>query len=923
MWEGIARGAEGHAVAELLSCAQHGPAVLLVEGEAGIGKTTLLLEAADRARALGFAVLTAHGSPAELGYAYAAVADLLSGIDDALTDVLPLRQRLALERVRWDQHVVEGPATDERTTAAAFLHVLEHLSNRAPVLLAVDDGQWLDPSSRLVLGLVRQRLAGSVALLLTLRIDEHDPDGAARKFFSELAAAGPRVRMRPLDVGGVNDVIAARLGRPLPRPVVTRIHRVSGGNPLFALELARAELHTSRWTTGVPDGLAALVRDRLRDIGDEEQRVLLAVACAAEPTVEMVSRTVDLPADRVLAVLDSVADLGVVALAGNRIRFSHPLFATGVAANALPAHRRAIHRALAETVHEPELRARHLALAATTNDETTLTAIDLGADVLAARGALAAAADLIELALTRGGDTPMRRIRAAELHFRSGSIPPARAHLLSTLDGLQPGVVRGLALAHLGAVMAYADDLTGAINALSEAADEAADAPALRLVCEIRLALALAIAGRMTETVERAQRAITLAEGLEAPGLHSQALALWVTAAFIQGQGVHDHALREAVQLEDPNSGATTFLRAGAVQAVMSAYIGDLETAEAQLQAVKHSMSTVGNEIDLVWVDNRLAAVAIWSGRYDAAEEWARAAVQRAEQLDARLSLATAWTKRATVAAYRGRDREARTDAMAAIDTARAIGALRQVKEPTRVLAFLEVSRGNYAAALTLLTPLLEEFDPPRELEIEGGEHLPDAVEALIALRDLTQAQKVVDALEQHGLERDRPWMRSVGARGRGALLAARGDLAAAHEALDEAMVHHQRLAMPFERARTQLLLGQLQRRRRRRRDAAATLTSALETFDELGTPIWVERARTELKRLEATRSHGQQLTPAERRIAGLAARGLSNREIAAELFLAEKTIDSTLTSVYRKLAIRSRAGLAAALNRIAEQPNS
>ncbi|MEZ0358723.1 AAA family ATPase [Mycobacterium sp. SA01] len=919
MWEGMARGSvEDQAVAELLHRAQDGPAVLLVEGEAGIGKTTLLFDAAERAKSLGFAVLTAHGSPAELGYAYAAVADLLSGIDDSSLAALPPRQQLALERARCGQHV-EGPETDERTTATAFGRALEDLSVREPVLLTLDDAQWLDPSSRRVLGLVGQRLAGRTALLVTLRSNEGDPGDPTRATPFELPGAS-RVRMRPLDADGIHGVIAARLGRTLPRPVVTRIHRTSGGNPLFALELARAELNTATRTAGLPNGLAALVRDRLRRIGSEEQQVLLAAACAADPTVEVVSHAVDLPADAVLAAVGSAEALGVVALAGGRIRFSHPLFSTGVAANALPADRRAVHRALAETVNEPELRARHLALAATTGDETTLAAIDTGADVLAARGALAAAADLLELALTRGGDTPPRRIRAAELHFRSGSVTLARAHLQSTLDHLPPGVMRGLALAHLGAVMAYDDDLTGAIDALSEAAEEAAGAPALRLVCELRLALALAVAGRMAEAVERALRAIALAEDLETPGLRSQALALWVTAAFIQGQGVHEHALREAVQLEDPNSGATTFLRAGAVEAVISAYVGDLGTAEAQLQAVKRSMTAVGNEIDLVWVDNRLAAVAIWSGRYDLAEDWARAAVQRAEQLDARLSLVTAWTKRATVAAYRGRDHDARADAMAAIDTAHAIGARRQVKEPTRVLAFLEVSHGNYEDALAVLTPLLEEFDPPHELEIEGGEYLPDAVESLIALRHLQRAETVIDALEQHGCERDRPWMMAVGARGRGALLAARGDLVAAHRALDDAMVHHQRLAMPFERARTQLLLGQLQRRRRQRRDAAVTLSSALDTFDELGAPIWAERARTELKRLDATRSRGQHLTAAEHRIAGLAAQGLSNREIATELFLAEKTIDSTLSSVYRKLAIRSRAGLAVALNNIAGQ---
>jgi len=128
-------------------------------------------------------------------------------------------------------------------------------------------------------------------------------------------------------------------------------------------------------------------------------------------------------------------------------------------------------------------------------------------------------------------------------------------------------------------------------------------------------------------------------------------------------------------------------------------------------------------------------------------------------------------------------------------------------------------------------------------------------------------------------------------------------------------MVQHERLAMPFEQARTQLLLGQLQRRRRQRGSATTSLASALSTFQELGTPLWAERARTELARLGGARGDGARLTPAERRTAVLAAQGKSNREIAVELFLAEKTIESTLSSVYRKLGIRSRARLAAALD--------
>ena len=342
--------------------------------------------------------------------------------------------------------------------------------------------------------------------------------------------------------------------------------------------------------------------------------------------------------------------------------------------------------------------------------------------------------------------------------------------------------------------------------------------------------------------------------------------------------------------------------------------MGDLDTAEVLLRAEQHRMTGDGNEIDLVWIDNRLAAVATWAGHYDQAEEIARAALQRAEQLGARLSVLTARTKRAAAAAYQGRDADAHADAHAAIDAARAMGAHRQVREPSRILAFLATSRGDYPAALTILRPLLDGFDPPRDLEIEGAEHLPDAIEALTALGHLDQADILATALATHGAARDRPWMMAMGARGRGHVLAARGDLANALHAVEQALEHHQRLPMPFELARTKLLLGQLQRRRRQRRPAHDTLTAALTAFDQLGAPVWAARTRAELARLRAPRGDGNQLTAAERRAADLAARGLSNRQIAAELFLAEKTIESTLTVVYRKFGIRSRAALSNAL---------
>lgn len=920
----VERELEARALSDLLVRAARGPAGLVVEGEAGIGKTTLVVDAADDAADRGFRVLCAHGSPAEVTYAYAAVADLLSSVDDAALDGLPGVQRAALDRARFGGTVAGAVGTDERAVATAFLSVIERTSVDAPVLVAIDDAQWLDVSSRAVIGFTARRLDARVGMLVATRIGDPQSIDARSWLQFRRPETVTRIRMRPLSLGGVHALVAARLGRTLPRPTIVRIHDISGGNPFFAVELAaNAVDHSSDMSVALPESLAALVRSRIGRADDAAAAVLLATACAATPTVELVAAATEMPASRVVEVLESVEGRGVVDLDGNRVRFTHPLYASGVCADATSSRRRAMHRKLAAIVEQPELKARHLALAATTGDPDTLSALDAATEATVAQGAPAIAAELTELALRLGGDTAQRRIRAGELHFRAGSLASARTHLESALQEVPAGVMRGLALMWLGAVKGYDDDTVGAVEAMTEAADEARDVPALRLLCLLRAALALVMTDRLEEAIERGAAAVELAEQLGVPGLRSQALSIWVAGKFVWGLGVDRPALETALQLEDPHGGATTWFRASAVQAMICAYTGDLDRADAQMRALQQRMIDNGTEVDILWAAVHLAAIAVWSGRYADATDAALEAVQHAEQMSGRLALVTAWTAQAAAAAYTGREADARSAGTAAIDTAHQIGAPQLAKEPTMGLGFLEVSLGNYTAALEVLRPLLDAFDPIHTTEIEGGGHLPDAIEALSGLGRAEEAEPLVDALERQGTARDRPWMQAMGARGRGHILAARGELEAAQRAVEEAMVHHERLPMPFERARTQLLLGQLMRRRRRIPAATATLREALETFERIGAPLWAARARNEIARLDRPRGDSQTLTAAERRVAVLAADGQSNKEIAAELFVSEKTVEANLSRIYRKLSIRSRAALTAALRADDERSNT
>ena len=238
---------------------------------------------------------------------------------------------------------------------------------------------------------------------------------------------------------------------------------------------------------------------------------------------------------------------------------------------------------------------------------------------------------------------------------------------------------------------------------------------------------------------------------------------------------------------------------------------------------------------------------------------------------------------------------------------------------PITTLAFLDVSLGNYDAALTTLKPLLCTFDnKSKATEIFVAPFLPDAVEALVQLGQLADAEPLVDALERNGRRLDRPWMLALGGRCRAMLLAARGDLDAASSAVQQAMIEHDRLPMPFERARTQLLLGQIQRRQRQKAIASSTLQEALGAFERLGTPLWAERARAELARVKVGPQQGIGLSASEQRVAELAASGLTNREISAMLFISPKTVGGNLARVYRKLGIHSRAQLGRHIGQLA-----
>jgi DNA-binding CsgD family transcriptional regulator len=912
----ISREPQATAIADFVTSVVAAPSALVMEGEPGIGKTTLWLEAIERARTAGFRVLAARPVAAESVLAYASLADMLSELDGHLLAQLPVPQRVALDHVLSRDDAACAPA-DQRAIAAGFLSVVTILAEQSKVLVAVDDLQWLDTSSRLVVAFAARRLVGPVGVLATVRA------GAEGNAASWLQLPRPddvtRITVPPMSIGALHAVISDRLGHSLSRPLMVRIEEASRGNPFYALELAKT-MNSSQPETGMvlPDSLSELIRSKVRSLAPDVDDALLAVACLAAPTVGLVARGLASDPDTVARQLEDAENRGVLEINGDRIRFSHPIFARGVYNDAKPERRCAMHRRLSAVVDEPELRARHLALGSTTADAATLEALDSAAVTARNRGAPAAAAELVDLAIGLGGRTPQRLIQAAAHHFTAGDPRRARALLDEAIGQLQPGATRAEAASLLGYVRLLDDSFPEAAQLLESALDEAADDPGVLVPILVTLSFALFNAGRLDAASQRVDEAVARAEASGRADLVSQALSMRAMVLLLQGRGLDDAGMRRALELEDRRANMPFALRPSVHNAILRSCTGELDYARDELTRLRKECIDSGQEGEMMLVAFHGTLVEIWRGNFADAALIAEDTEQLARQLGGDLPLSVAMTCRALLAAYTGRADETRAAVDEASAANRRCGSDRLGEWPATALTLLEVSLCNYRAALDAVEPLLAKTEAMGDaMEIIAAAFVPEAVEAMVELGRLESAEKLVVRLERNGARLHRDWMLAVGGRGRGMLLAARGEVQAAIESVEQAMAAHERIAMPFEKARTRLLLGQLQRRQRMKDASMSSVSAALEAFEQLGAPLWAKRARTELGRVSEGARHRQALSRSELRVAELAASGMTNRTIAATMFISPKTVESNLARIYAKLGIRSRAELGSHVARL------
>jgi len=908
----VGRESEVAEGAALLAGVAAGPAALVLRGEAGIGKSALWSAIADHARERGFRVLAARPVEAEAAFSYAALADLLQGVSPDVIGSLPPVQRLAL-----DVALLRIPPTEEtadpHVVAAAVASVIQGLAGERPLLMAIDDVLWLDAPTRRVLEYAVRRLDDlPVALLLAERTD------APTALPLELGNSLPDNRissllLQPLSLGAVHQLVHRRVGITFPRPTLTRLREASGGNPLYALEIARAlaatpaDLHASEgWL--IPDSLRGLVAQRLAAAPRAARSVLLLAAAAAVPTVELIGIALG-NVEKARTGLEAAAAAGLITLEGDRVRFTHPLFASTLVANAPLRERRSAHARLAQAIGDAEGSARHLALATPGRDAAVAAALEGAADLARRRGSPDAAAELLEMSRDRtmpqDGDASRRReLQLATVLFEAGDATRAESVLAELLARLDPGRLRAEALLLRGTIHWYIGTAMDAANYLEAALDNAADDPGLSGHIHARLATFCDFDAVRAE--RHARLAVEALEALPSPPAGAMALALCQLFAseVMLGGRPREELLARALAIERPQD----FADAPTIPGIWYSALDRLVAARDRFHDLLERGRALGDtsaEADLL---TRLAEVELWADRWAECEAYADAAGEAAQQ-QGQASADPARRIRALLDAHRGRLVEARAAALAPLEAAEARNDPIIAVAYLAVLAFVSASEENAAetdAFAARSAEHLARIGIQEPLRLDASH---ERVEALAALGQIDAADEVCAVLEARYARIPMPWLAAAIARGRAAIALARNDLPAALAAAED-FVGPQHTGRRFDHARILMVRGQILRRMRARRAAAESLGEALAIFEGLGAPAWAARARSEMDRLGTRRVHSEDLTPTEAQVAALAGEGHTNREVAATLFMSPKTVEAHLVRIYGKFGIASRAEL-------------
>ena len=914
------RDAELASIHDFVSSAADGAAGLVLEGEAGMGKTTLWRAAVEHAEAVGVLVLQAQPVESETTLSYTGIGDLLEPVLDVTLEALPAVQRRALSRALVLGEEDDAPL-DPRALRVALMTALRTLAEGGPVLVAIDDSQWLDYASSAGLAYgVRRFRSERIGLLLARR------SGLESVLLDELLRSPARERFTRIEVGALDvralgRVIHERLGATLPRPLLAEIHGAAGGNPFFALEMVRALQRTGAPVEAgqqipLPESLHDLVGGRLLALPLESRDFLLAAASHAHPTIAITEAASGVERGVGLA---PALEAHVVELDRDRIRFTHPLLAAGAYEAGDPLRRHEIHVRLAELLDDPEARAWQLAAATTSADEGVAEILEDAALHARARGAPRPAALLLDRAreLTPPDlpDAAVRRaVAAAYLHYESGDSPRAEAQLREVIGALPAGGTRARALMRLARVRSYQDQDEATelfLDAIAEAGD---DRETLAVAHEGVATCLFRRRERLVEAVEHAELAVELALELGDEGLAAEALGSKLLPETLLGRRSADETLARALALQSAANDRRVLAQPLWMASVYWWWTDAPERGrDANREALQRARD-LGDESSAPYVLLLTALIECTIGELDAARRSALEGQELARQSGQSMPLAYNLAIESLVEAQRGQPETARSAAARALELVPETAGRPAELIAGSALGHLALALGDAHGAHAALEPIVEFSRTQCFGEPAAMRFVVDDVEALIELGRREEAIELLGWYEGNARRLERVSALANCARCRGSLAAQCGVPEDAVEAYEEALDWHAKVEVPLDRGRTLLAFGGAQRRMKRRREARTTLEEALAVFEGLGAALWAERTRAELKRISGRAATPGALTPAEERVAALVAEGKSNREVAAALFLSDRTVEGHLAHVFGKLGIRNRTEVAAAL---------
>ena len=887
----------------LLNTAREGHgAVLVVEGEPGVGKTALLEYASDMAEE--FRVVRTAGVEGEMELDYAALHQLCSPLLE-YRDRLPDPQRDALD-VAFGLRA--GQAPNAFLIGLAVLGLLSEAAEHQPILCVVDDAQWLDGASTRALALIARRLSAErVACIF-----------ATRSISNGLARL-PQLRVGPLGRRDARALLESVLPARLDESVLERIVAETGGNPLALLELpsglSPAQLAGGFGLTAalpLSAGIEESFRRRLERLPRNARRLLLLAAADPLGDPALLWR-----AAQELGVGETAANVvesaGLLTLNG-AATFRHPLVRSAVYGSAEPSDRREAHRALANATDpqlDPDRRAWHRAQAASIPDEDVAEALERSAAQAQARGGYAAAAAFLERAVELSPEPSSRARRAlaaAHAKFHAGGLDEARGLLATAESSTAADHPLRVQVQRLRAEIAFASrrgsDATPRLVAVAQEL-EPVD-PGLARATYLEALAAATFVGRLSRGVGAVDVSRAALAGPPMPpsagpsDLLLQGLAVRFTAGYAAGAPLLKQALsafqREAIL---PSEEARWLWFASWVALDLWDDASWTALSTRQLDLVRQT----GEVAALPFVLSNRSGVYAYLGDL-------RTAALLEEELSAAIEatgIAAVPYGRLSIAALRG-------DVAGFSELVRTVIAEAKERDEGLALTVTEFLSGTLYNGLGRYEDALAAVVPSERFYTEGPAiwTLTELIEAAVRLGQPERARSAFEHVEETTRAAGTDWALGIEARLR-ALLSDGDD---AEELYREAIARLGRTSIRVQLARTHLLYGEWLRRGRRRVDARAELRIAYELFRDFGVDAFAERARLEL---EATGEHARkrtadtlgQLTPQELQIARLAAEGHTNKEIATRLFISASTVEYHLRKAFRKLGVTSRTQLA------------